>query len=329
MINFLLATRRVESTMGITINRLLRYFAYAGAILLATTLGAGSGFAIGSFLNYSGFIGLFGAVAGFGLSIYLMHWARRGRLYQFWAPHLYLFGRLAEGSSIPTGKQQLELGREHVQRLFDLPANLSVLSEQCAEFLRELLIDRYKLKSIVALPLIGEGIKIDLNLIVSPLRDALIGLSLGTETTNPWKTMQDNLALALKHFSAIQRSMIQVVVIQIVGCVMAYVVWYVGIDWLTDHWPDVDLFGWKVLVTGLLTWIMYAAFVYPITVNAMLDELLKIKALDQESTVLPENFADLSASEEINKYAQMYTLPEQKPDQDAAPENEGSQDENE
>ncbi len=323
MINYLLATQRVESTIGITLNRLFRYFKYAGIFLIATCLGAGTGFAGGSYIKSSGAMGLIGALIGFGLCVYFLHWSRRSRLYQFWAPHLILFGKLANSQTIPTGKQQLELGREQVQRLFDTPLALYSLYEKCAEVVSGLFINKYKLQKIAALPFIGDGLKLDFRVITGPLRDALLIDSLGSEITNPWQSLQDNLNLVSNRINSIQRSLLLVLAMQFVGSLLAFIVWYVGIDWLTDHWPDVDLMGWKLLLTGLLTWIMYAVFVYPIAVNAMLDEFLKIKRDVQDSVVESEDLKEQPAYVEITKTVATYTIPEKPLDsesQSAEPE---------
>ncbi|HFD12068.1 MAG TPA: hypothetical protein ENJ32_06340, partial [Crenotrichaceae bacterium] len=217
MINYLLATQRVESTIGVTLNRLLRYMKLAGAYLIATTLGAGTGFAAGSYLKVSGAAGLIGAVAGFGLCAYFIHWSRRARLYQYWVPHLSLFGRLAEGLTIPVGKQQLEMGREKVQRLFETPAEIFSIYEKSADVVCALFINRFNLDSVSALPVIGDGLKILMTRIVSPLRDALLTLSLSDEVNNPWQTLQENLVLVSNRAAEIQRSILWVVLIQIVG----------------------------------------------------------------------------------------------------------------
>jgi len=302
MINFLLATQRVESTMGITFNRLVRYFLYAGSYLLAVALGAGAGYAMGSFVNSPGIPGLIGAVAGFGLCGYFLHWSRRTRLYQYWAPHLTLFGRLAGNQTIPAGKQQLAYGRKQVKRLFDSPSALCQLQVNCAEVLQELFVRQLNLESIASLPVIGTGLKISFDVLAGPLRDALLTLSLADDVTNPWADMKANLELASSRLRAIQTSLLLVIVMQIIGCALAFTVWYVGIDWLTDHWPEVNLLGWKLLITGLLAWAMYAVFVYPIAVNALLDEILKIKKTDQQ-VVVSEALSALPAYKEIIRRA--------------------------
>jgi hypothetical protein len=314
MINYLLATQRVESTFGMTLNRLFRYLKFSGAYLISTALAAGTGFAGGAYFKSSGAAGLIGAAIGFGLCAYFIYWSRRGRLYQFWAPHLSLFGKLAEDKSIATGKQQLEVGVQQVQRLFDIPADLAGFHDQAASVLRELFIKKLKFEQIAALPLVGAWLKIDFSLFINPLRDALMALSFGEDIKNPWQTMQNNLALVAKHIGSIQFSLLMVLAMQVISCVLAFVVWYVGVDWLADHWPDVDMSGWKILITGLLTWIMYAAFIYPIAVNAMLDEFLKIQSKDQAEITISEQLSGLSAFTDISGQAQTYVLPAERPE---------------
>ena len=315
MIDFLLATQRVESTMGLTLYRLLRYMKLALAYLLATSLAAGSGFAMGAWIKSSGAGGLLGAAAGFGLCTYFIYWSRRGRLYNLWAPHLTLFGRLAKEQTIPAGKKQLEAGMQQVQHLFDKSSDLLNLHSQSAAVVSELFIDKFKLKSIASMPVIGAWLTIKLNFLSASLRDALLTLSLNEETKNPWETMQKNLVLVANHLGSIQRSMLMVLIMQIVSAVLAFVVWYVGVDWLADKWPDVNMTGWKILVTGLLTWIMYAAFIYPIAVNAMLGEILKIKEKPQLDDATQVNLDAFPALAVVEKQAQAYHLPADSPEQ--------------
>lgn len=308
MINFLLATQRVESTIGVTLNRLVRYFKYAGAYLAATALGTGAGYAMGSFVGSPELPGLIGALAGFGLCGYFLHWLRRARLYHYWAPHLVLFGKLADDQMIPTGKQQLELGREEIKQLFETPQELFELHENSSEVLRCLFIQKFNLEAMTSIPLIVEGLKFGFNLVLSPLRDSLLILSLTSDIQNPWLTMKHNVELVASTIGSVLRNLLMVTVMQIIGCLLAFTVWYVGVDWLTDHWPEVNLLGWKLLITGLLAWIMYAVFVYPIAVNAMLDELLKLKKPEQQVTIESDQLASVAAYNNIVERAQAYTV---------------------
>ncbi len=325
MVNFLTATQRVESTMGLTLRRLFHYMKLALAYLLATSLAAGSGFAMGAWIKSAGTVGLLGAAAGFALCAYFIHWSQRGRLYNVWAPHLSIFGRLVEDKSIPAGKQQLEFGSQQVERLFGKSVDLMDLYSQSAAVLCELFIDKFNLKAIAAIPVIGAGLKIKLSVLLASLRDALLILSLGEDTNNPWETMRDNLTLVAKHLSSIQRSMQMVLIMQVVGTLLAFFVWYVAIDWLADHWPDIDMTAWKILLTGLLSWIMYAAFIYPIAVNAMLDEFLKITTQNPTNDIAQEQLADFPALDEIAKQSQTYTLPAETPEQEPTNTTEESQ----
>ncbi len=325
MINFLLATQRVESTMGITLHRLFRYIKYAVAYLLSTSLAAGTGFAAGAWIKSSGTLGLFGAIVGFGLCAYFIRWSRRGRLYNLWAPHLSIFARLVAEKSIPTGKKQLELGSQQVAHLFDKPVDLMNLYSQSVAVLSELFIDKFNLKTLTALPVIGAGLTIKLSMLLAPLRDALLILSLSEDTKNPWETMHNNLTLVAKNLSSIQRSLLMVLIMQVVGTLLAFIVWYVGVDWLADHWPDVDMTPWKILLTGLLSWIMYAAFIYPIAVNALLDEFLKIKTQQSTNDAVQEQLADSPALNDLAQQAQTYTLPVETPEQDSGSTTEESQ----
>ncbi|MEE9344032.1 MAG: hypothetical protein V3U88_00330 [Methylococcales bacterium] len=316
MVDFLAATQRVESTMGLTLRRLFHYMKLALAYLLATSLAAGSGFAMGAWVKSSGTGGLLGAAAGFAVCAYFIHWSRRGRLYKLWAPHLSIFGRLVEEKSIPPAKKQLELGSQQVERLFDKSAGLMDLYSQSGTVLCELFIDKFNLKAIAALPVIGAGLTIKLSVLLASLRDVLLIFSLGEDIKNPWETMHNNLELVAKHLSSIQRSMLMVLIMQVVGTLLAFIVWYVAIDWLADHWPDIDMTAWKILLTGLLSWIMYAAFIYPIAVNAMLDEFLKITAQSPTNDTAQEQLADFPALDEIAKQAQTYNLPAETPEQE-------------
>lgn len=326
MVNFLSATQRVESTMGLTLRRLFHYMKLAFAYLLATSLAAGSGFAMGAWIKSAGTVGLLGAAAGFALCAYFIHWSRRGRLYNVWAPHLSIFGRLVEDKSIPAGKQQLELGSQQVERLFDKSVDLMELYSQSAAVLCELFVNKFNLKSIASLPLMDTLIKIDFSFFINPLRDALLILSLSEDTKNPWETMHDNLELVAKYLSSIQRSMVMILIMQVVSALLAFAVWYVAVDWLADHWPDINMTAWKILLTGLLSWIMYAAFIYPIAVNAMLDEFLKIKSQNSANDVAQEQLTDFPALDAIAKQAQTYTLPAETPEQESSSTTEESQD---
>ncbi len=321
MVNLLLATQRVESTIGITLNRLLRYFGYAGGYLVATLMGAGSGFAIGSMLNSPNLLGVIGALAGFAGCAYVLNWSRRARLYQFWSPHLSLFGMLAKNQTIPTGKLQLESGRQQVKSVFDVPADLQSLYDRSADVLCAMFVNRLNLQNIASMPYIGKLLNIDINLFSCALRDALLIDCLDSRDANPWRTIHDNLSVVNKGFNQLFRSLILVFVIQVLGAGLAFVVWYVGIDWLLDHWPTVDFFWWKLLITGLLAWVMYAAFVYPIAVNAMADELQKLKAQDD----MNESGFDLntlSTYQEIEQNISTYQQPVQDNTGDESPETE-------
>jgi hypothetical protein len=325
MVNFLSATQRVESTMGLTLRRLFHYMKLALGYLLATSLAAGSGFAMGAWIKSAGTVGLLGAAAGFALCAYFIHWSRRGRLYNLWAPHLSIFGRLVEEQSIPTGKQQLELGSQQVGRLFGKSVDLMNLYSQSATVLCELFVNKFNLKSIASLPLMDTLIKIDFSLFINPLRDALLILSLGEDIKNPWETMHNNLVLVAKHLNSIQRSMLMILIMQVVSALLAFAVWYVAIDWLADHWPDINMTAWKILLTGLLSWIMYAAFIYPIAVNAMLDEFLRIKSQNPANDTSQEQQANLPALDDIAKQAQTYTIPAETPEQESGSTTEENQ----
>lgn len=318
MVNFLLATQRVESTIGITLNRLLRYFAYAGGYLLATLMGTGSGFAIGTMFNSPNLLGVIGALAGFGGCAYVLNWSKRARLYQFWAPHLSLFGMLAKNQPIPTGKQQLESGRQQVKSVFDVPADLQTLYDKSADVLCAMFVNRFNLQKLSLMPYIGKLLNIDINMFSSALRDALLIDSLDKDDTNPWRKMHDNLSVVNQGFKKLLQSLVLVFVIQVLGAGLAFVVWYVGIDWLLDHWPNVDFFWWKLLITGLLAWVMYAVFVYPIAVNAMTDELQKLKAQgDMDASDFDLN--TISAYQEIEQTISTYQLPVQVENSDSEP----------
>lgn len=100
--------------------RLAVYFGIAVAYVVATGVGAGIGYGIGGFWqdDTQAAFGIYGGVAGFGLTAAVLYFLRAYILYIVKAGHIAVMVELLQGREIPEGQGQIGYARAMVTQRF-------------------------------------------------------------------------------------------------------------------------------------------------------------------------------------------------------------------
>lgn len=198
--SFSTALRLMRQTAPFVMFRLAVYFGIAVAYVLATGMGAGLGYGIGSFWEDDGRLAgaAYGAAGGFGLTAAALYFLREYVLYTVKAGHIAVMVELLQGREIPGGQGQIAYARARVTERFgtsNVLFGIDQLVKGVINAVTGLLEGLMSILPIPGLDKLMSLIRAYLRVAVGLLDEVMLAHCFETRTDNPYEASKTALVL--------------------------------------------------------------------------------------------------------------------------------------
>jgi hypothetical protein len=298
----LAAVRAIEKSMAYVLYRLLICLGASLGYLLATLAGAGTLVGFASLTKNASALGPFGAVIGFALFAYLM-----AKLKPIWlnavdVPQLALLADQARGVILPTGKAQIECGKQRAASCFPSTAGLFKL-DQAIRKTQEEMADFHPCPRLsVAQPLVKKYLDLALQRLSALNHQTLLAWHFFTESNDPWDSAAGGLAIQEQQYHAMTRNRFVATVFSWLGFLAFYPLLLAGIDILVEGIP-IDFSVWTYVFAGVFAWAIKAAFFDAIAEAAMMAYFFSLAGKSADSTSGEALASQSAAYREIRRQA--------------------------
>lgn len=187
-------------TMPFILLRCAVYFGITLAYILATGIGSGIGWGIGS-LGDEGFQAaatVWGGIAGFGLTAGVMYFLREYILYMIKAGHIAALVQLLDGNEMPGGKTQIHYARTVVQDRFAQASVLFALDQLIKGVVTAVTGLVQGIATVIPIPGIQQLMGVVrgfLRISVGLVDEVILAYAIRTESQNPWRSARTALVL--------------------------------------------------------------------------------------------------------------------------------------
>lgn len=293
--DLLAAVRAIEKSMAYVLYRLLICLGASLGYLLATLAGAGTLVGFASLTKNASSLGPVGAVMGFALFAYLMAKTRPIWLNAVNVPQLALLADQARGVILPSGKAQIEYGKQQAAACFPSTAGLFKLDEAIRQTQRDMAdIHPCPRLAVVTQPLVKPYLELALQRLSALNHQTLLAWHFFTESDQPWRSAVTGLAVHEQHFDAMTKNRLVATMFSWLGFLAFYPLLLAGIGILVEDIP-IHFSFWPYVFAGVFAWAIKAAFFDAIAEAAMMAYFFSLagKAVD---TATGEALASQSAA---------------------------------
>lgn len=198
--SFSTALRIMRQTAPFVMFRLVVYFGISVAYVLATGVGAGLGYGIGSFWEDDQRLAAtaYGAAGGFGLTAATLYFLREYLLYTVKAGHIAVMVELLQGREIPDGQGQIAYARARVTERFgtsNVLFGIDQLVKGVINAVTGLLEGLMSILPIPGLDKLMSVIRAYLRVAVGLLDEVMLAHCFETRSDNPYEASKTALVL--------------------------------------------------------------------------------------------------------------------------------------
>jgi hypothetical protein len=196
----------IMRTLPFVLLRLIVYAGMALAVVFAVAVGGGIGYGIGRMAHgrsAAGHGALWGSMAGFALTVWLIRLAREYVLYLVKAGHIAILVELYDGHPIPRGEAQIRQGAHFVRTHFAESSVLFAVDQIVKAVLRGMIAMVNRFAFFVPVP----GLRAVLRLAESAVRisltfvdEIILAYMIRTRTQNPWDGAKDGIVLYAQNY---------------------------------------------------------------------------------------------------------------------------------
>jgi uncharacterized membrane protein len=195
----------LKRTMPFLVFRFLIYFCITLAYVLATGVGMGLGYFVGSIGDDPGAFSVWGGLLGFGLVSTVVYFLREYLLYLVKAGHIAVLVELMDGKELPAGRSQIEYAQKLVRERFAESSVLFGLDQLIKGVLRAFNRTFFTISALIPIPgleVVAKFVNTIVNLSLTYLDEVILAHNMRTRSENPWKTGQTALILYAQNYKA-------------------------------------------------------------------------------------------------------------------------------
>jgi hypothetical protein len=272
----------MRRTAPFVLFRLAVYFGIAVAYVLATGVGAGLGYGIGSFWEDDGRLAgaAYGAFGGFGLTAAALYFLREYVLYTVKAGHIAVMVELLQGREIPDGQGQIAYARARVTERFgtsNILFGIDQLVKGVINAVTGLLEGLMSILPIPGLDKLMSVIRAYLRVAVGLLDEVMLAHCFATRADNPFDASKTALVLYAQNAKAMLVNAAWVTLWVWVLSAVIFVIMLVPAGLVVWLLPG-QMSAMGVLFAMLFAWAVKVAVIEPFAIACMLQAYFKLTA---------------------------------------------------
>ena len=264
-------------TMPFILIRIAVYFGIAILYILATGVGGGLGYGVTSFAEEKGWGTLYGAFIGFGGASGFLYWAREYILYLIKAGHIAVLVHNYDDKDLPSGRGQIDYGRQEVQSRFAQASLLFGLDQLIKGVLRVISGTINTVANFIPIPGLHGLIKMVSAVIRASLTyvdEIIIAYLIRTESENPWQSSRDALVLYAQNYKSMLKNAVWLSLFMWLLTVVLFIVLLPVVVSIAAVFPA-ETSVWPVLIALVLAWSCKQAIIEPIAIYALMQVFFK------------------------------------------------------
>lgn len=280
--SFSTALHLMRRTAPFVMFRLVVYFGIAVAYVLATGVGAGLGYGIGSFWEDDTRLAAsaYGAAGGFGLTAAVLYFLREYVLYTVKAGHIAVMVELLQGREILDGQGQIAYARARVTERFGTSNVLFGIDQLVKGVINAVTGLLQGLMSILPIPGLDKlmsVVRAYLRVAVGLLDEVMLAHCFETRSENPYEASKTALVLYAQNAKAmlVNAAWVTLWVWLLSGLIFLVMLVPAGlVVWLLPG----QMSAMGVVFALLFAWAVKAALIEPFAIACMLQAYFKLTA---------------------------------------------------
>ena len=292
-------------TLPFLLFRMLVYFGIAADYVVLTGTGARLGWLVGAAgtADFRSGATFFGGLIGFGLTAGIVYVLREYILYVVKAGHIAVIIELMEGRDLPMGRAQIEHAGTIVKARF-AETNMLFLFDQLVRGVLGAILGLVQgIASLLPIPGLAQLmalIRAFLRIAVGLMDEVILGLSIRTNSTNPWDAARVGLVLYAQNAGAMMRNAAFLLVITWGLTFVIFLFMLAPAAAVACAIPG----GWSAggIIFGLLfAWSVKAALIEPFAVACMLQAFFRVSEGQRPDPIWEARISGVSAKFEALK----------------------------
>lgn len=272
----------MRRTAPFVLLRLAVYFGIALAYVLASGIGAGLGYGIGSFWEDDGRLAgaAYGAAGGFGLTAAALYFLREYVLYTVKVGHIAVMVQLLQGREIPQGQGQIAYARTRVSERFGTSTVLFGIDQLVKGTINAVTALLGGLLSILPIPGLDRlmsVVRAYLRVAVGLLDEVMLAHCFETRAENPYEASRTALVLYAQNAKAMLVNAAWVTLAVWLLSALIFVAMLVPAGLVVWLLPG-QMSAAGVVFALLFAWAAKAALIEPFAIACMLQAYLKLTA---------------------------------------------------
>ncbi len=250
--------------------RLLVYFGFTAAYVLAIGGGAGIGYGVGQISDDPGSFAIWGGVFGFGLVSLAVYWVREYILYVVKAGHIAVMVHLIDGREVPDGQGQIEYARKVVTARFAEASILFVVDQLIKGVLRVVtgLIGGVA-SFLPGLQGLAGFVKTVIRISLTYVDEIILGYNIRTDSRTPFESAKRGVVLYAQNGQAMVKNAIWLAVFMWLLAIAVFLVMLAPAAALLYLMPG-QIAGWSFVLSIIFAWAVKAALLEPFAVAALM-----------------------------------------------------------
>ena len=284
-------------TMPFILMRMAIYFGITLAFILATGIGAGTGYGVGAWSDAPETFAIWGGIFGFGLVAGAVYWAREYMLYMVKAAHIAVMVRLIDGQPMPDGKSQIAHGRETVTARFGEANVLFVLDQLIKGVIGVLTGIIGAVGAVLPIPgldtLVGffnTVVRVSLTYV----DEIILGYNMRTDSRNPWESSRQALVLYAQNGKTMIRNAIWLSIFLHVFAFVVFLLALAPAAAILYVFPG-EWAGYAFVLALVFAWSFKAAVLEPFAIAALMSVYFKAIEGQVPNSDWDAKLADVSA----------------------------------
>lgn len=268
----------IGRTLPFLVFRFLIYFAITLAYVLITGIGAGLGYGIGSIGGEPEAGGMWGGIAGFGLTAAAIYFFREYLLYLVKAGHIAVLVELMQGKSIPDGKGQIDYAQGVVRERFAQSSILFGVDQLIKGVLRAFNRAFFTITAFLPIPGIqgiAKFINTIINLSLTYLDEVILAYNIRERADNPWAASRTALVLYAQNYKSFLKNAFWLALVIWGLTFLVFLLILAPVAGLVSLFPGAA--GPLALIVALVfAWGVKQAIIEPIGMTALMQVFFKV-----------------------------------------------------
>lgn len=274
------AVGAVLRTMPFVLLRMAIYLGIGVAYVLASGVGAGIGWVVGSFWSdvdaHAG--GAFwGGLVGFGLTSAVLYFAREYVLYLVKAAHIAVLVEIYDNHPIPAGEGQVKYGAEFVKTHFAESSILFGVDQIVKAVLRVITGTLNTIVAFLPIPALQSLIRFAnavIRMSLTYVDEIILAYLIRTRTKNPWESAKDALILYAQNYRHFLKNAIWLSAFMWIVTFAIFFVFLAPAGAMMAFFPG-SSWIWVAAFAFIFAWALKAAILEPLAIAALMEVFFK------------------------------------------------------